>query len=131
MQATSPEIRENGQNQSLHHKETRYSAEDVRLILDRSLTDSTVSETGSEDEQSSDIDSSTEYDLSDPEAGLNTEDDEFCTRRPVGKAATNWADSNKDLDSFVSNRASYDNFEQDREETFPSMIHHTGGDTES
>ena len=91
MQVTLPEIRENGQNQSLHHKETRYSAEDVRLILDTSLTDSTVSETGSEDEQSSDIDSSTEYDLSDPEAGLNTEDDEFYTRRPVGKAATNWA----------------------------------------
>ena len=59
MQVTSLELQENGQSQSLHREEAQYSAEDVRLLLDTSFTDSTVSETGSEDEQSSDIDSST------------------------------------------------------------------------
>ena len=76
-QVTSFEMQENGQNQSLYHKEIYYSAEDVRLLLDTSLTDSTVSETGSEDKQSSNIDSNTEYDLSDPEARLSTEDNEL------------------------------------------------------
>ena len=75
MQNTSFELQESSQNQSLHREEIQYSADDVRLLLDTSLADSTVSETGSEDEQSSDIDSSTEYDLSDPEAGLRTEDE--------------------------------------------------------
>ena len=75
MQNTFPEIQQI--QPTVTHRKELYSAEDaVHVLLDASLTDSAVSE----DDESSNIDSESEYDLSDPEAGMNAEDNELNTR---------------------------------------------------
>lgn len=68
MQDPSPH--EGQDNQSLHCKQV-YTAEGV--MLKTLFTDST----GSEDEQSSNVDFDSEFDLSDPEAGVCSSNNEF------------------------------------------------------